>query len=167
MNTIFEGWVNIDIEKSPGVLQHDLRQGLPFENGTASLIYSEHFIEHLTYEDGIKLLSECLRVLKPGGHLRTVCPDLKQLCIPYAQASLPKWRSGMFDTRSNAHLINQCMRDWGHLFVYDFDCLSQALKSVGFTQIIEGRFSGVPELELPNPTRQYLIDMVVDCKKGN
>lgn len=40
-------------------------------------IYSEHFIEHLTKEEGIELLKESMRILKPGGCIKTVWPSME------------------------------------------------------------------------------------------
>ena len=36
-------------------------------------------IEHLVRDDGWSFLLDCHRVLKPGGHLRRVVPDLHAL----------------------------------------------------------------------------------------
>lgn len=48
---------------------------LPYENNSVSLIYSGHTIEHLE-EDKVKhFLSECARVLKPGGAFRVAIPS--------------------------------------------------------------------------------------------
>jgi predicted SAM-dependent methyltransferase len=55
--------VNIDIE--PGAdLVIDVRKGLPLDDCSVNFIYSEHFLEHLTYEEGRKVLEEFRRCLK-------------------------------------------------------------------------------------------------------
>ena len=59
-----------------GVMKYDMRN-LPMRGvwpNTYDGAYSEHFIEHLTADEGIAFLKEMLRVLKPGGTLRTVWP---------------------------------------------------------------------------------------------
>ena len=45
-----------------------------FASGTIGGIYAFHFFEHLTGEDSIKMLRECLRVLEPGAPLTIVVP---------------------------------------------------------------------------------------------
>ena len=46
------GWINIDNRELPGVDRVlDVRQGLPFQD--ASAIYAEHFLEHLSLEEGL------------------------------------------------------------------------------------------------------------------
>lgn len=39
-------------------------------------VYSEHFIEHLEKEEGINYFKEMLRIMKPGGVVRTVWPAM-------------------------------------------------------------------------------------------
>ena len=56
---------------------HDLRKGIPFTDASADNIFSSHFLEHLSRSDGCQLLTECYRVLKPGGTLRVGVPDLE------------------------------------------------------------------------------------------
>lgn len=63
----------------PGVMVYDMRD-LPMkgvQDQTYNGVYSEHFIEHLTKEEGINFLKEMLRVLKPGGVIRTVWPPME------------------------------------------------------------------------------------------
>ncbi|HSP34271.1 MAG TPA: hypothetical protein VLU46_08150, partial [Thermoanaerobaculia bacterium] len=63
-----EGWTNIDLERHPGVeYVLDVREGLPFEE--VSYIYAEHFIEHLTHDEGLCFLRECRAALRPDGVL--------------------------------------------------------------------------------------------------
>src|SRR5256885_15595045 len=43
-----DGWVNVDVN-SDADLQLDLREPLPFPDESVSEIYTEHFLEHLSY----------------------------------------------------------------------------------------------------------------------
>src|SRR5882672_9376986 len=58
-------FVNMDMAR-PYDKKLDARKGLPFADRTVEGIYSEHFVEHLTQEEGLGFLRECRRVLKPG-----------------------------------------------------------------------------------------------------
>jgi predicted SAM-dependent methyltransferase len=73
------GWTNIDArrEAKPD-LQRDLRDALPFETGSALMIYSEHLLEHLFKEEAIQLLRECFRILMLGGTIRIGVPDARR-----------------------------------------------------------------------------------------
>src|SRR5215831_11591422 len=90
-----EGWVNLD--NSPTILlsrlplgrrifqtldwprnvrRADVRKGISFPDSSVWCIYSSHTFEHFTYEDSLTVARECHRVLRPGGVLRIVVPDL-------------------------------------------------------------------------------------------
>jgi predicted SAM-dependent methyltransferase len=48
---------------------------LPFEDETFSGIACSHVIEHFDAIEGLKVMQECHRILKPGGHLVVSVPD--------------------------------------------------------------------------------------------
>lgn len=79
-----EGWTNVDITSSgSGVIAHDLRQPLPFDDKSFDLAYHSHVLEHFD-RDGAKLfLKECFRVLRPNGVIRIVVPDLEGIVRCY------------------------------------------------------------------------------------
>lgn len=80
-------WINLDVTSSlPGVIRHDIRKGLPFEDASIDACYSSHMVEHLRREDAVRLLTECRRVLKPGGVVRIVVPDLEAITLGYLDA---------------------------------------------------------------------------------
>src|SRR4051794_12980236 len=80
-----QGWVNIDLEKGAD-LRLDGRRPLPLPDGCASIVYSEHFLEHLELEDTVRWLAETFRVLEPGGKLSVVVPDAREPIREYITA---------------------------------------------------------------------------------
>ena len=94
------GWTNIDLHDLGQFAQangfqfkrHDLRQGLPYPTSSVDLIYSSHFLEHLTYEEGLRLLKDCRRVIKANGAMRLIVPDSELLLNMYhhRDARIPK-----------------------------------------------------------------------------
>lgn len=85
-------WTNIDLESyTPSVTQHDITQGLPFLDNHFDAVYHSHVLEHLDPRDGEKLLSECYRVLRPGGVLRIVVPNLEQIATLYLNYHSQAW----------------------------------------------------------------------------
>src|SRR5439155_15263636 len=58
-------WTNLDLQARPRVIQHDLRTRLPFPEGRFEAVYHSHVLEHLPRADGLRLLQECARVLRP------------------------------------------------------------------------------------------------------
>lgn len=79
-------WVNIDLKSSsPDVIEHNVLKGLPFAANCFDVVYHAHILEHVTPAQGAKLLGECFRVLKPGGIIRVVVPDLAYSCRLYLE----------------------------------------------------------------------------------
>lgn len=82
-----DAWLNYDLDpQDPAIRAIDLDQALPFPDGTVDALYHAHVLEHLAPRTGERLLAECFRVLKPGGVIRVVVPDLEQLARHYLAA---------------------------------------------------------------------------------
>lgn len=147
------GWVNIDIipppaELPPDTVQifSDLRVGpLPMDDGCAEYIYSSHFLEHLEYPAGLRLMRDCLRLLQPGGVFRAGLPDFKTSFRAYVEGDhsrfnmvnpLKKLPALEESTMSIVDHINFGVYQNGqHKCIYDEDKISLALKSVGFSSV--------------------------------
>ena len=85
-------WTNIDLESTdPSVQQYDITKGLPFEDQQYDAVYHSHVLEHLDPADGDRLLEDCYRVLKPGGVLRIVIPNLEQIATLYLENHRQAW----------------------------------------------------------------------------
>lgn len=78
-------WANFDFVAESGVQQVDLLGRLPLTDNSAQLVYSSHFLEHIPKPEVDSFLRECLRVLKPGGVIRLVLPDLENMARTYLQ----------------------------------------------------------------------------------
>jgi hypothetical protein len=77
-------WINFDVAPCvPAVIACDLSRGIPLPDAHCEVAYHSHVLEHLRREDALPFLRECHRVLKPGGILRVVVPDLEQVCLEY------------------------------------------------------------------------------------
>jgi len=77
-------WVNIDIApRDPAVIRHDLSRGIPLADESCDVVYHAAVLEHLRRQEAAALLSECYRVMKPGGILRVGVPDLEKICRLY------------------------------------------------------------------------------------
>jgi SAM-dependent methyltransferase len=61
----------------------NILRGLNFPDDSFDVVYSAQFIEHLTYPEAVKVMTEVRRILKPGGVLRLVTPDLEELTHEY------------------------------------------------------------------------------------
>lgn len=79
-----KGWTNIDVYAAgPEVQRVNLLKRFPFPDDHFDAVYSSHVLEHFTPSQADHLISEAYRVMKPGGILRTVVPDLEATCREY------------------------------------------------------------------------------------
>lgn len=79
-----EDWTNVDFySDDKNIISTNLLKGIPFPNGTFDVVYHSHVLEHFSKNDGVNFIKECYRVLKPGGILRVVIPDLGGIIKEY------------------------------------------------------------------------------------
>ena len=80
-------WTNLDVvSHHPSVRAHNVCESIPFDEASFDVVYHSHLLEHLTRTQADAFLRECRRVLKPGGTLRVVVPDLEQIARLYLKA---------------------------------------------------------------------------------
>lgn len=89
------------------IIFHDFRKPLPYRNGSVSVIYSAHMLEHLYKSEQESLISECYRVLIPNGLIRIVVPDLQYIVQQYLNFKTTKFNSR--DEKSAADQFNRMM----------------------------------------------------------
>lgn len=106
---VSKDWVNFDFSPvSRSVRQANLLDRLPLADDAAEVVYSSHFLEHIPREDVPQFLEECRRILKPGGTIRLVTPDLENICRAYLKA-----RESGEDEKADLvllELLDQCVR---------------------------------------------------------
>ena len=148
-----QGWVNIDNSPTillsrlpfgrrifrtpdwaPGVLRVDVRKRIPFADLSASYIYSSHTFEHFTYDESLAVAKECFRVLKPGGILRIVVPDLGIMVRDYVADTVNPKASHRFIGRL---LLTSGLRDVfhpgaHHKQMFDAASLCHLFREAGF-----------------------------------
>ena len=77
-------WVNLDIQPDDGtVMRWDVTLGLPFDDAAFDAVYHSHLIEHLRTDEVHTVMTETVRVCRPGGVVRIVVPDLERICREY------------------------------------------------------------------------------------
>ncbi len=76
-------WITVDIAGADFNVELDARTVLPFADDSQSIIYSSHMIEHLDEATLARVLSECRRILKPGGRIRLETPDAERILELY------------------------------------------------------------------------------------
>jgi predicted SAM-dependent methyltransferase len=82
--TYHPDWTNVDfVSTGPGVIAHNLVSGFPFPDSKFDVVYHSHVLEHLPKDKAEFFTNECHRILKKGGMLRVVIPDLEQIARNY------------------------------------------------------------------------------------
>ena len=145
-SNVLDGWLNADYSPTtPAVIYLDATKTFPFGSDTFNYIFSEHMIEHISYGDGLFMLREALRVLKPGGKIRISTPNLAFLIGLYnekktdLQERYIKWSSEAFIGNDSfckdTFVINNYFYSWGHKFIYDESLLRSTLEKAGFVNV--------------------------------
>ncbi len=164
------GWVNVDIFEGEGVTcLYDCRKRLPFPDGSVRGIFTEHVVEHIDYtEEAPYFVSECHRVLEPGGTLRIVVPDAGRYLEAYCAGTwepleqlrelgpdhIDPHHGGRYATRME--LVNAIFRQgFEHKFAYDYETLRYLLCRYGFEDVRQCAFgeSALDALALDQPGR--------------
>lgn len=161
------GWINIDLDSPAADMRLDLAQSLPFTEGYASHIFSEHFIEHITRDQAVSFLKECRRILIPGGTIRVSTPNLRFLIAAYLAHNIGEWEE-LWRPETRCSMINDGMRAWGHQFLYDAEELVRIFKEAGFGSII---FQHYRQSRLPEfaglESRPFHHELIVDATNSD
>jgi len=166
---------------------HDLTKRLPFEDNSVSAVYASHLFEHLYLADAQKLLSECRRVLLPGGVIRLVVPDLFSMAKNYlsnkngnsqplaeritAADGFNEKLGFRSPARPDGNLVVKFYYVWKdfhhHKWMYDSDSLIHYMQNAGFSAVtqrayLESDIQGIAEVERAD----RVIDGIGICVEG-
>jgi predicted SAM-dependent methyltransferase len=166
------GWINVDAQAVDSVnCVFDCSKKQPFPNGSARGVFTEHFLEHIDfYETAPFFLSECFRVLKPGGTIRIIVPDAGRYLNAYStngweeieklRGLLPGYIDPYFCTNyeTKMEVVNMLFRQFGeHKFAYDFETIRLLLTKTGFSNINQTKYgiSRDPILVIDQQEREH------------
>lgn len=163
----------------------DVRYGLPLPDGVLPHVYSSHLIEHLEREACRRLLRECYRVLRPGGVLRLVAPDLFVSASQYVDLVRGLERGEAVPSEVVTYLeqpvlmadltdrfVSEILEPdparravYGHVWMYDCFSLNRLLREVGFDPVVrcEFRQGSVPDLPVLDVRREN--SMHIEARK--
>lgn len=141
-------WLNVDI--AGGDVVADLRRSLPFPDASASHIYCSHVLEHLRNPDeSHRFLVECRRVLRRGGKLRVVVPNIGEYLRAVIAGDEDFWATHSRTwpwSRGDENRLDLTLRYagagpnpgdfFGHQHGYDERSLVDVLARAGFAPII-------------------------------
>lgn len=127
-----QGWINID-QLGPGVdFAWDLRRPLPLPPGSVDAIFHEHLLEHLPATEGLTLIRECQRLLRPDGVLRIGVPDFGRYVHGYVEGD--GFIAGVRpDVPTPLLALSEVAYGYGHRSLWDEATLVGMLGELGFT----------------------------------
>jgi len=148
------GWLNADFApRRPADIFMDATRPFPLPADSFDFVFSEHMIEHVPFALGRRMITECYRVLKPGGRIRIATPNLEQIvglrtATPsavqrqYVSWAIANHASGVLETDVRddryrpSYVINNFFWEFGHYFVYDQETLVATLSEAGFLDTV-------------------------------
>ena len=138
-----------EAKKTAPFLKYDCRKQLPFSDASVDHILCSHFLEHLYPEQASKIITDFKRILKNGGTLHIILPDLDMLIEEYtanknsqdaADVLLKKILMSSEVHPSFSFRLFEFLGFEGfkHRWMYTVNSMSLKLKSAGFELIKDG-----------------------------
>ena len=193
---LMPGWINTDILDIPSItnnytekfVQSNLGYMWPFQYNYFDYIYSEHLIEHLSYEEFKTYIKEAFRCLKPGGVIRTAWPSfefnielylhpekyqdyIKDHCNRFNISILYDFKDE--DMIPPMFVFNDNFRMWGHQIMYDVPTVMKLFEKFGYKnvhQVEYGKsehriFYGIEHDNKRGDKFNRLETVVIECTK--
>ena len=149
-------FLNLDFAPQADV-RLDLRRAIPLPDSCCSFVYSEHFVEHLSYPEGVeRFFADCFRILEEEGKISISVPDTKWPLEEYghgrkeylANCIERRWHPEGCDTfieHINFHFRQRWRNDSyshfeNHKFAWDLETMQKKLREAGFNTVVERRF---------------------------
>jgi SAM-dependent methyltransferase len=130
------GWINVDANMFTGACDvwADLRNPLPFPDGSVDAVYSHHVVEHLP--DLRRHLRDVHRCLKPGGAYRFGGPNADAAIRKFLEKDVA-WFPDFPDRRASVggRLDNFLLCRNEHLSILSLSYLEELLTETGFRAI--------------------------------
>ena len=185
------GWVNVDyalgariariplfravnqrlrlfnMDWSDGIVLHNLTHRFPWADSSVDAVYSSHTLEHMSREQGRDFLRQCCRVLKPGGVIRIVVPDLSSVVQRYLDGNLHAEdfveALGVLYIDSGGRWKNRLAPfiQYPHKCMYDTPALVRCMSAAGFDARgrapFDSAIEGIADIEMESRTREAVI----------
>lgn len=161
--------VNLAQAKGIPVIQGDLNRGLPFEEGRFSCVFALSVLEHLL--NPCRFIQEAFRVLKPGGRLVILTPNISTyftallILLGKMPSSGPHPDSNSLVKKEELFKVSADELHWDtetdtpvhrHLVVFSYRVLNKYLYSVGFQKIVGHGFGLYPFPNFSQPILELL-----------
>ena len=170
------GWINVDAP--PAQLSLNVVRGIPLPDGLATHVFASHLLEHLYYPvEASHFVAECRRLLRDGGRMRLIVPDIEACLRAYADRDAeffrrrreqwPGWPQGrtmLEDFLAYAGAFPDPAAFFeAHKYGYDFETLEKLLRKCGFAQVRRCSYMGSEDAELRIDDRSTVASATHDA----
>jgi len=134
-----------EAKRTGTLVKHDCRKPLPLPSGSADHILCSHFLEHVYPGEAKEILTDFNRVLKPGGTLHIIVPDLEYQVKEYIRQREEGERFAadvlvertLLTKRDRGTLKFRILESLGqfgltHRWMYDSETISHMVEEAGF-----------------------------------
>ncbi len=156
-------------QRGLNIVQADLNQGIPHEDAAFSCVYALSLLEHLL--NPCRFLKDCHRVLRPGGRLVLLTPNISTYFTaalilagrmpssgPHPDSESLLARQELFKV-SNESLVPDPENETPvhrHLVVFSFSVLREHLRAIGFSVAAADGFGLYPFPDFAQPFLERL-----------
>ena len=163
----------------PNVRIGNIVRGLPVPPESCAGLYGSHVLEHLALDEFRTALANCHRLLRPGGILRVVMPDLEYIVERYvgrkdrepAIAAAEFMRESVLGEESRPRRPMQRLADAignsRHRWLWDYAALADEMQRAGFVRIRRCHCYDCDDLrfkEVEDPAR-FEGALAVECRR--
>lgn len=118
-----------EVIKNKKLYWRDLTDKIPLTDNSIDIVFSSHFLEHLTKIKGEQFLNDIYRIMKPGGLVRILVPDLDLAIQKFNQGEINETLDLFFYTSEEADFS-------AHKYNYTFGSLKTKLEDIGFKNVV-------------------------------
>jgi predicted SAM-dependent methyltransferase len=98
-------------------------------------------LEHFSFEDGIGVMAELHRVLKPGAVARLIVPDAAWVMRCYFESPRELIEHRCEPTKTVMEVVNSYFRQrYEHHFLHDLESIQKQLQQAGFVKVVRVSF---------------------------
>lgn len=142
-----EGWHNVDIQDLGQEYVNDILKGLPFPDGHFDYVIANHSLPGIAHRWVLRALQELHRVVKPGGGVRILVPDIHKAFNKWLEGDADFFPNmdGSIDERFCGYLT------WfsGNVSVFTPIYLTELLQRAGWSEVTQVEFGMTSHPEHP------------------